>query len=131
MFSPLEQFNVIPVMLWFNISDYSFTNVLLPLLIILVTSLIFIKLLKNKTFLIPTVFQYIIEMLTEFIFSILKQQVGKDGYLFFPLIFTLFNFILLSNYISLLPMGIALTSHIVVTLFLSVSMCLSIFVFVY
>lgn len=130
MFSPLEQFNVIPVILWFNISDYSFTNVLLPLLIILVTSLIVIKVLKNKTFLIPTLFQYIIEMLTEFIFSILKQQVGKDGYLFFPLIFTLFNFILLSNYISLLPMGIALTSHIVVTLFLSVSMCLSIFVFV-
>jgi F-type H+-transporting ATPase subunit a len=123
MFSPLEQFNVIPVILWFNISDYSFTNVLLPLLIILVTSLIVIKVLKNKTFLIPTLFQYIIEMLTEFIFSILKH-------LFFPLIFTLFNFILLSNYISLLPMGIALTSHIVVTLFLSVSMCLSIFVFV-
>lgn len=90
-----------------------------------------IKLLKNKTFLIPTIFQYIIEMLTEFIFSILKQQVGKDGYLFFPLIFTLYNFILLSNYISLLPMGIALTSHIVVTLFMSICMCMSIFVFGY
>lgn len=46
--------------------------------------------------------------------------------MFFPIIFTIFCFILLSNYISLLPAGIALTSHIIVTIFTSFSMCLSI-----
>jgi len=77
---------------------------------------------------LPSVFQYILELLFAFVFSIIKQQIGKEGYVFFPLIFVLFNFILFSNYISLLPMGIALTSHIIVTFFISASMCLSILI---
>ena len=104
------------------------SNVLLPLILILLLSFCLIFFLSHAL-IIPTIFQYIFELLTEFVFSIIKQQIGKSGYQFFPLIFTIFNFILWSNYISLLPMGIALTSHIIVTLFLSVSTCLSIFLF--
>lgn len=129
MFSPLEQFDVVPVIfLCINNYDYSLPNIILPLIIILLTSF-WIKNILKKALFIPTIFQYLIEILTEFIFSILKQQLGKEGYLFFPLIFTLFNFILISNYISLLPMGIALTSHIIITLYISISLCSSIFLF--
>jgi F0F1-type ATP synthase membrane subunit a len=42
--------------------------------------------------------------------------VGKKGYVLFPLIFTLSNFILFCNLISLLPFGIAPTSHLIITL---------------
>lgn len=77
----------------------------------------------------PPLAQYLVESLTSFIFSIIKQQIGPKGYKFFPLLFTIFNFILLSNYISLLPMGVALTSHIIVTLFISASVCISVFIF--
>ena len=63
--------------------------------------------------LIPTVFQRILELLVEFIFNLIKQQIGKDGYIYFPFIFLLFNFILFCNLLSLIPFGIALTSHII------------------
>jgi len=128
-YSPLEQFDVIPVLLWINTSDRSFTNIILPLIVILLLSLFIISMWRKNTLFVPPLIQYIIENLTVFIFSIIKQQIGIKGYRFFPLLFTIFNFILLSNYISLLPMGIALTSHIIVTLFLSSSLCLSIFIF--
>lgn len=132
LFSPLEQFNIIPLILLVYMEfdlDYSFTNILLPLVIVLII-VISVNFFYNKeSLLIPSLFQYIVEGITEFILLVIKEQIGKNGYIFFPLLFTLFNYILLCNYISLLPMGIALTSHIVLTLYVSVSMCFSIFIF--
>jgi len=62
-----------------------------------------------------------------FVFNILDQQVGKKGYIYFPFIFSLFFFVLLCNLISMTPFGIALTSHIAMILFLSLTLGLSIF----
>jgi F-type H+-transporting ATPase subunit a len=44
-----------------------------------------------------------------------------------PLVLTLFLFVLLCNLISLVPFGIALTSHLILILFLSITLCVSIF----
>ena len=138
MFSPLEQFNVIslislelPIKGLFSqiLFDVSFLNILLPLVIILIIIIYISNLLLKQSRIIPLLLQYIIENVTEFIFSIVKQQLGKKGYVFFPLIYTIFNFILLSNYLSLLPMGIALTSQIIVTLCLSCCIRGSIFIY--
>jgi ATP synthase subunit 6 len=63
-----------------------------------------------------------------FVFNILDQQVGKKGYIYFPFIFSLFFFVLLCNLISMTPFGIALTSHIAMILFLSLTLGLSIFI---
>jgi ATP synthase subunit 6 len=41
--------------------------------------------------------------------------------------FTVFNFILICNLLSLVPFGIAITSHIVLIIFLTITFCLSIF----
>lgn len=49
----------------------------------------------------------------------------------FPFIFVLFNFVLLTNLLSLIPFGIALTSHLIMILWLSLGICLSIFILVY
>jgi len=62
-----------------------------------------------------------------FVFDILDQQTGKKGYIYFPFVFSLFFFILLCNLLSMTPFGIALTSHISITLYLSLSLGLSIF----
>jgi len=126
MYSPLEQFDVIPVILGLVKYDLSFTNTLLPLLITIAVFCIAHESLDKCALLVPTMSQYILESLTDFVFSIVRQQLGKIGYVFFPLIFTLFSLILLSNYLSLLPSGIALTSHIIITLLVSVGTCLSI-----
>lgn len=72
--------------------------------------------------------QSICEKNIEFIFDLIKQQIGKDGYILFPYIFTIFNFILGSNLLSPLPFGIALTSHLIIILWLSLSLSLGIFI---
>jgi len=69
--------------------------------------------LKDNLKLIPTTLQFIFENIVLFIFNLVKQQIGKDGYAYLPLIFTLFNFILFMNLFSLIPFGLALTSHII------------------
>lgn len=129
MFSPLEQFDVIPL-IFFSIGSYDFTffNIFVPLLLIIFFFL-FIIYLKSYFKLVPYSLQSAIENIIEFVFGILKNQIGKEGYFFFPFVLTIFMTILLSNLMSMIPYGIALTSHIIVTMWLSLSTCLSIFLF--
>ena len=57
----------------------------------------------------------------------LKQQTGKEGLIYLPLVFSLFTFILILNLLSLLPFAFAVTSHLIWTLYFSLSLCLGIF----
>jgi F-type H+-transporting ATPase subunit a len=126
MFSPLEQFDVIS---FFNVFfDLPFLSTLLPFVLLLLVFVVSVNVLKYNLKLIPRSIQRLFELVIEFIFNLLKQQIGKDGYMFFPFLFTLFNFILILNLLSLIPFGIALTSHIIMIMWLSLSTCLSIFI---
>ena len=116
MFSPLEQFDLIPLFfISFSNYDLTFFNIFVPLSLIIVLFLV-INLFKFYFKLIPYNFQCIFENIVEFIFSIIKSQIGKEGYLFFPFIFTVFSFVLFANLLSIIPFGIALTSHLIVTM---------------
>jgi F-type H+-transporting ATPase subunit a len=116
MFSPLEQFDAIPLYFIF-LGKYELTifNIILPLFIIL---LIFIglNLFKNDYKLIPYNIQIIFENLVEFVLDIIKNQTTKEGFIFLPLVITIFLFVLSANLLSVIPFGIALTSHLIVTL---------------
>lgn len=128
MFSPLEQFDVIPLF-FFSIGNYDITffNIFLPLLLIIIVLFIVENFYFNYK-LIPSNIQYIFEALIDFIMNIIKNQIGKEGFLFLPFIFTIFIFVLLANLLSVIPFGIALTSHLIVTMWLSLSVCSAIFV---
>ncbi|MCP4922524.1 MAG: F0F1 ATP synthase subunit A, partial [bacterium] len=60
-----------------------------------------------------------IQMTTEFLFSFvrntLESSVGKEGLAHFPLIFSIFLFVLFGNLFGMIPGGFTFTSHIVVT----------------
>lgn len=115
LFSPLEQFDVIGF-LGPNHQAPFFFNVLIPFLLLFFIFL-FIFLLTNRELkLIPRTFQRLFEIVVLFVFDLIKQQIGKDGYILFPFVFTLFNFILFTNLLSLVPFGIALTSHLIMIL---------------
>jgi F0F1-type ATP synthase membrane subunit a len=111
MFSPLEQFDVI--LYTHEYFPIPFLNLILPMILFFVLFLFIGRYLKENLRLIPTLLQYICESILNFIFNLITQQVGKNGYIYLPLIFTLFNFILIMNLFSLLPFGMALTSHII------------------
>lgn len=138
MFSPLEQFDLVRVKSFilhdiFFLSnntyfDFSFFNIFLPFIVIILLVRLLIYFMFKKLKLIPlSIWQVVLESLYLFVYDIIKQQIGSKGFIYFPLIFTLFNFVLLSNLFSLVPFGIALTSHIIVIFYLSVTLCLSIF----
>ena len=80
--------------------------------------------LKTRA-LVPGRAQSLVEMLYEFVHSMCVDTIGEEGMRFFPLVFTIFSFILLGNLIGLFPYFFAFTSHIAVTL------TLALFVFVF
>ncbi|NKB81781.1 MAG: F0F1 ATP synthase subunit A [Nitrospirales bacterium] len=65
--------------------------------------------------LVPTKLQSLAELLIDFIRGIIHDTMGKDGMRFFPLISTLFLFILFSNLLGLIPGSYTVTSQIIVT----------------
>ena len=65
--------------------------------------------------LIPTRSQSIAELAYGFIYKMVEDVTGKDGVVFFPYMMTLFMFIVVANFLGLLPMAFTTTSHIAVT----------------
>lgn len=129
MFSPLEQFDVICLFsIFWGKYAFPFVNILVPFCLILLFFIYFYISLRFSLKLVPMIIQHFYEILIEFIFNLVKQQIGISGYKYFPLIFCLFQFVLFLNLLSLIPFGIALTSHIIMIMWLSLSLCLSIFI---
>jgi F-type H+-transporting ATPase subunit a len=54
-------------------------------------------------------------MVYEFIASNLRDAAGSEGMKFFPLVFSLFTFILVANLFGMFPYFFTVTSHIIVT----------------
>ncbi len=75
--------------------------------------------------LVPGRIQALVELLYEFVHGMCLDAIGEEGRKFFPLVFTIFSFILLGNLIGLFPYFFAFTSHIAVTL----SLALFVFLF--
>src|SRR3954466_2719027 len=65
--------------------------------------------------LIPGRIQSIAELSYEFVANTIQSTAGKEGMRFFPLVFTLFMFILVANVIGLVPYTFTVTSHIIIT----------------
>lgn len=75
----------------------------------------------SKATLIPTRWQSLMELIYEFIQSIVKEQVGEKGLPYFPLVFTIFVFIVLCNLVGMIPYSFTITTHLVITFALSLS----------
>jgi F-type H+-transporting ATPase subunit a len=121
MADPIHQFEIkelIPLEL-FEI-NISFTNssLFMSLAIISIILLLLIS-IKNQS-LIPSRLQSISEIFYEFIANMISDNIGEKGHKFFPLIFTLFAFILFGNMLGMLPYGFTFTSHIIVTFVLAI-----------
>ena len=129
LFSPLEQFSILPLINIFrgNFIYFSVTNETLILFLLLFFSAVFFKSLlffskDNTLSAVPTHWQALIELNYNLILSLILENIkDKKAQAFFPLISTLFSFILLLNLIGLVPYSFTLTSHLILTFLLSVS----------
>jgi F-type H+-transporting ATPase subunit a len=127
-FSPLEQFTIISL-IPMHIGNFyvSFTNSSLFMCLStgLFLCLCFLVTLRGGS-LVPTTWQSLVEMKYEFVVSLVHGQVGEKGKQYFPMIFTLFTFLICSNLIGMIPYSFTTTSHFVVTFGLSVSIFIAV-----
>ena len=79
--------------------------------------------------LVPGRLQSIAELSYEFVADTIESTAGKEGMKFFPLVFTLFMFILVANIIGLIPYTFTVTSHIIITAALALLVFLTVLVY--
>ena len=128
--SPLDQFKIEKLFdLQISGIDISFTNSSLYMVLTTLVAITFMTLATRKKSLIPGRLQTIAESTYNFIIDITKTSIGNEGNKFFPLIFSLFIFILLCNILGMTPYSFTVTSHIIITFALSMIAFLTITIF--
>ncbi len=65
--------------------------------------------------LVPGRIQSMAELSYEFVANTIRSTAGSEGMKFFPLVFSLFMFICVSNMIGIIPYTFTVSSHIIVT----------------
>jgi F-type H+-transporting ATPase subunit a len=65
--------------------------------------------------LIPGRLQSVAEISYEFVANTIRSTAGSEGMKFFPLIFSLFMFIMVSNLVGIIPYAFTVSSHLIVT----------------
>ncbi|MGH6887802.1 MAG: F0F1 ATP synthase subunit A [Rhizomicrobium sp.] len=113
---PMEQFAVRPLVpLHIGHYDISFTNQALWMCIVVGVAALFYYVAAMRRSLVPTRMQSIAELSYEFVTDMIRSASGEDGLRFFPLVFTIFLFVLLSNFFGLIPGSFSVTGQIAVT----------------
>jgi len=59
--------------------------------------------------------QSLAELSYEFVANMVRDNVGTDGQKYFPIVFSLFMFVLFCNMLGMMPYSFTVTSHIIVT----------------
>jgi len=114
---PIHQFNIEPIFTIGHIGNQTiaFTNSSLYMFItVAVISLLMIVGMSARA-LVPGRLQSVAEISYEFVASTIRSTAGAEGMKFFPLIFSLFMFICVSNLIGIIPYTFTVSSHIIVT----------------
>jgi ATP synthase subunit 6 len=129
LISPLEQFRIVDLIkLGIGKYDISLTNSSLNLLIILTIITLILRNFNTtkKLFVIPSNWQLVLEFLYKFILSIVTDQIGNEGKKYFTLLTSIFLFILLSNFLGMIPYTLTVTSHPIITLGFALSLFIGI-----
>ena len=125
--NPLDQF-VIQAWVPIKIGDFdaSFTNSSAFMLLSVICATALMVLAVRPRAGVPGRWQLLAELSYQFIAKMVTDNIGKEGRSYFPLIFSIFIFVLFGNLLGMIPYSFTFTSHIAVTL----TMALLIFIMV-
>jgi F-type H+-transporting ATPase subunit a len=127
---PIHQFHISKLIpLDFNGVDLSFTNSSLFMVGTVAVVTGFLVWSTSGRGLVPSRAQSIAEMAYEFVASTLRDAAGTEGMRFFPLVFSLFMFVLVANLFGMFPYFFTVTSHIIVTFALAILVILTVLIF--
>jgi F-type H+-transporting ATPase subunit a len=125
--NPIEQFRIVEIFPIARIGNVAiaFTNSALFMVLAVAAITVFLLGSTRRRALVPDRAQSAAEMFYEFVADTVRNTAGPEGMAFFPLVFSLFMFILFANVMGLIPVyGFTITSHLIVT----VAMALLVFV---
>ena len=98
------------------------------LLIVAVVCLVAVRGFKRQE-LVPGRLQSTAELTYVFVASMVRSTAGEAGMKFFPLVYSIFMFILVANVLSIIPYTFSVTSHIIVTAAFSLLVFLTVVIF--
>jgi F-type H+-transporting ATPase subunit a len=119
---PIHQFRIHNILGPWNIfgHEIAFTNSNLFMGIIVLVVVGFLLLASSKKSLVPGRVQSVGEMWYSLIHNMVENVLGHEGAPFFPLVFSLFSFVLIANLLGMFPYFFTVTSQVVVTASLAV-----------
>jgi F-type H+-transporting ATPase subunit a len=117
MADPIHQFTIHKIFTIAKVGGHeiAFTNSSLFMVIAVAGIAAFMLGATRERALVPGRLQSIAEMSYEFVADTIRSTAGTDGMRFFPLVFSIFMFILVVNVIGLIPYSFTVTSHIIIT----------------
>ena len=118
---PIHQFNIEPLFTIGHIGNQTIAFTNSSLYMFLAVALISILMIGGaaRRQLVPGRFQSMAELSYEFVANTVRSTAGAEGMKFFPLIFSLFMFICVSNLVGIIPYAFTVSSHIIVTVALA------------
>lgn len=121
IFSPLDQFEIKPLIVINEIVHTTFSNY--SIYLIIVTLLISYGIyILNDTNLIFNRWGIVLLAIYDTILNMVKSQVGNKGGIYLPLVFTLFIFILVANLVSMIPYSFAISAQLIAIISLSLTL---------
>lgn len=125
--NPIKQFEVKPLVdIHVGGLDLSFTNVSLYLFVATALVIALLAIPTGKRAVVPGRWQNIAEMGYEFAANMLRSSTGAAGMKFFPLVFSLFMFILMANLLGMFPYFYTTTSQLIITFALAMVVILTV-----
>ena len=131
MADPIHQFEIHSILPLGSIGGHeiAFTNSALYMAITVVGIAALLVGASAPRALVPGRMQSIAELSYEFVADTINSTAGKEGMKFFPLVFTLFMFVLVANVIGLIPHTFTVTSHIIITAALALLVFITVLVY--
>jgi F-type H+-transporting ATPase subunit a len=112
---PIHQFNIEPLFTIGHIGNQTIVFTNSSLYMFVAVALTAVLMLGSGRRLVPGRFQSVAEISYEFVASTIRSTAGPEGMKFFPLIFSLFMFICVSNLVGIIPYAFTISSHLIVT----------------
>jgi len=131
MKDPIHQFQIIN---YFSLGkvgpiDFAFTNSALYMAIAVgLTAALMLGATAGRQ-LVPGRMQSIAELVYEFVADMIRNTIGEGGMRFFPLVFSLFMFILISNVVGFIPYNFTVASQIIITAALALLVFFTVVIF--
>ncbi len=119
VFKPMDQFVVKPLFGGDHVGLFTVTNVTFWMALAVVAVVAMMVLGTRRRAIVPSRGQSVAELAYGFIYKMVEDVAGKDAVKFFPYVMTLFMFIVMANFLGLLPMSFTTTSQFAVTVVLA------------